>query len=891
MKVIAHGFMYYLFVIIVLVPSVALAESFSLPSDLKTTWCSTGWVISGSTYTCSGNGKVTFPSDAIISTSNNIVIVANAGFEVNNARLGGAGFSISLRAPNGGGHVKSAIGAEVSGYIETDATVELNGTMVGGYIKAKGNVNISGGSVEGRVTSTNNSVFTENTTLLDGATAHSGMSIKGNGDTKIKGDFVFTALNGSVFEGIKMESGSIGTASSAVFTNSSIGTPSSSVAVRVNGEAKVQLNNTTIYGEVHVPDWGLTNILIRGDSNSHIYGDCARFSGGARPLSDPARLCDGSAVPPDPVEPDECDVELIVNHMVAGTTQPAKIVIRDENKECKRPDSLEFVFYYKDPPDPPAPPVKAGLFLNGGDSLEAGVNKRVVLNFSEDNEASLHIEYDEVGRLMLGIHGAGQDPKEFVSRPAFLQVRATGASTCNPDPDPIGCGKYKAAGESFDLEVKAFNTKNKEVGNFEHGLILEIMKEGEDKFYPRDGQEPKIQQAAYRRELTDEKITPQLNISEVGIVKIQATAKDYLSSGYDVFGVSDWVGRFFPAWLELGAEPSQNIGCPHPSAPTENFTYQGQPIYLEGKLNVQGFNKSGGPTHNYIGDFWRFSGELRANVEERKNLKSYDFRQIFVALGQESASTDRVTSPPIFKAKPDSAAFHLTNEEGEFISTYNYSYARPAIPSDRDNPFRLELVVKDWHDLDDVYFRTAGEPPASGWGAGAPSMPVSALIANSEFRLGRIRTENAIHTGLGESPVTVDVPLFLEHWEGGRFETAADGCTDIKSVVVSHTGNLKPEEPEQVDFSSDPPVESVGVSFKIEEDSLRGTANLKHLLTKDAVEKPHWLCQEGMPVQGGVCTYSRNGAGAVEEVRADATVTFGIYKGSKPLIFRREVYR
>ena len=890
------------------------AQNFVLPAGLQASWCSTSWSVSGSTYTCTGgSGKVTFPDNAVISSGSAVVFLANAGFELNNAKLGSVDSKISLRAPNGGGHVESAAGAEVSGYIETLGTVDLIDTKVGEHITANGNIEISGGSVKLKVTSTNNKVIAEGADLLGGALGHSGITIVGG---NISGDFTahsnvitltdVTMSSGNIDAGgnnIKVSGGSLkanitdannveiidgASVTGNVQARYTVKLKDSEVRGDIYGRSgydlqNVDLRESFVYGSVTVGDSWQT---ITGDNISRIYVSCIYGS------VNPASLCEGGGIPPDPVEPAECKVELQVGHMVAGTEQKAMVVIKDQ-AECKRPAKLDFVFDYKRPEDPP---VKANIFLNG----VVMENKRGVasLDFAGGNEAFLDIQYDEVGELSLRIDAEDQAEKLFVSRPARLSLSAPNAPSCNPK-EPFDVGdcptKFKAAGEPFDIEIRAFNAKNEEVENFEHVLELQVMSVGEDKFYPRDGQEPKVASKPseqFKRNLTDKDITPKPYINDVGIVKVEAVVKNYLDSGYEVSGKSEFIGRFVPAWLEVNATLSQDVGCTHPSLSAENFIYQGQPTSLTGTLEVQGFNKIGVLTKNYKGDFWRFSGKLKANVEDGQELKRYDFRQIFVTPGQESASIDRISSPPIFKEKPDSAAFHLSNENNEFISTHNYNYARSAIPSDRDNPFRLELVIEGWHDLDDVYFKTTGEPPESGWGAAAPSVPVSVLIANSEFRLGRIRTENVIHTGLGGSPVTVDVPLLLEHWKSGRFEADTDGCTDIESALVSNTGNVKQEEVEQADFSSSPPVESVWARFSTEEDSLRGTANLKHLLTKkDEVEKPYWLCQEGIPVQGGICTYSKNEAGAVEEVRADATVTFGIYQGPKPLIFRRELYR
>ncbi len=536
-------------------------------------------------------------------------------------------------------------------------------------------------------------------------------------------------------------------------------------------------------------------------------------------------------------------------------------------------------------------------------ALTFGPNATTYLNdltYPDAGEMALHVSYsgtgDEEGLSMEGQGG-------FIVTPAQLKVEASTVDgqlvSCS---DPMGdfdtdCRKFVAAGEEFSLHVKALSRAGNETANFRHGNVtVEVVPTA---VYPNGtGAElPVLTPANYEHGLENTNtFTSKPSVDEVGIVKLKAVAKDYLKADNHVEGTSDWVGRFFPAWLEVGARPSQSIGCPSPSSLTSNFTYQGQPALLTGGLEVRGFNKNNAQTQNYKGDFWRFTGTLE--FEEREGTTIYELHQASATpeAGQLSAIDGRIrpvsedAKMPVFIATPSEAAF-LPGSDA-------YSYTRPSTPTELDNPFSLKMVIWNWHDQDGVYFKRDDEQPEDERGFEPDgAVPVEALIGTSEFRLGRIRTQNIIDPGLGEPPIVVDIPLRLEHWEDSGFVLASDDCTSVESVIESVTSNLTSAEVvEQVDFSAESEkVEKVQVRVSGPENRLNGSVSIKSLLSvKGATEKPYWLCQAGIPIQGGVCTYStvvnEEGLESVE-VRADATATFGIYQGPKPLIFRRELYR
>lgn len=260
--------------------------------------CSTNWDVSGTTYTCNGDGRVTLPDGAHVIANTTVIIVANNGFSLNNNTVGSADHNINLRAAYGS---VNAVGSNIiHGNVTSTggSTIMLNGTVVAGDVTTNGHINLVGGSVGGKVTSFQNTITTNNTDLNGGAQANSGMNITGG---TISGDLIMTALNGLTMSGVTMTEGVIETPDRATITDSTLGSSSSPVAITVDGAASITLENSTVYGDLWYPSYAngdgcedpnITNGKICGDSNSQVIGDCYRDE---TLDGDPPSVCKGSA--------------------------------------------------------------------------------------------------------------------------------------------------------------------------------------------------------------------------------------------------------------------------------------------------------------------------------------------------------------------------------------------------------------------------------------------------------------------------------------------------------------------------------------------------------------------------------------------------------------------
>lgn len=275
-----------LLLLLLIVSGVVSAATYNLSAGTYPP-CNTSWSVSGSTYTCNGNGRVTLAAGDIIIVSGNATISANNGFSfAGNNTIGSSGARINLNSNYGSvtGSGTSTIFGNING---GSGVITLTNTTVNGTLTTTGNINLTGGSVSGLVTSSSNTITTNGTNLSGGATAQSGMSITGG---TIAGNFVMTSNNIATFSAVTMTSGSISGASTVTIQNGSVlGSGSNSITVSSNSGA-ITVNNSTVYGSLTAPNYSTVNVTNGGS----VYGTCL-------PNSTPADACGAAPLPPTPM--------------------------------------------------------------------------------------------------------------------------------------------------------------------------------------------------------------------------------------------------------------------------------------------------------------------------------------------------------------------------------------------------------------------------------------------------------------------------------------------------------------------------------------------------------------------------------------------------------------
>ncbi|WP_313290835.1 DUF6701 domain-containing protein [Stutzerimonas nitrititolerans] len=581
--------------------------------------------------------------------------------------------------------------------------------------------------------------------------------------------------------------------------------------------------------------------------------------------------------------------------MIAGKEQAARIqaVRKDETTQAcvpgftgGGPRQISLSASYEIPTSGTMAPVVAGTTLIPGEPAQS-----ISLTFSEkDASAPLPVTYMDAGRIKLTARYEGSASSEdgglvmtgegsFVSRPWGLCISTDLEVTDDSPSGPV----LAKAGDPFEQTIKAViwtpgsdgdldvrrgpeicgNSATPNYRQMSIGLASKIVA-------PSDGADGTLGRVQYEHLFngTGETALSDQSLSEVGIFNIIATPPDYLGADMGhAQSISGRVGRIIPAWLEVDSTLAQQFGCPAPSA----FTYQGQPTRLSGGLKVKGFSRGGKATLNYRDGFWRVS------ADQDYGLYRSDSAPIKAEASHVSSADADEPNAPVITRDPANSQIQFSGD---------YIYRRQTTPSAMDASFDLKWIIWDLHDDDGVYF-SSGQGEESEWGEKTEGAPVSGLIQDSQFRLGRVRSEN-IRVPLGNIG---QAPIMLEQWNGTAWQVATDSCTTLAEPT---------DTPEQLSFP-DPGVTAATLDAAGWNQSLlrvtatapstpHGSVLLRHLLLdKDNGTNVIWLCRQRSEVSaplGGLCSY---GEGDIAETRS--SITFGIYQGPEPLIFRREIYR
>lgn len=521
--------------------------------------------------------------------------------------------------------------------------------------------------------------------------------------------------------------------------------------------------------------------------------------------------------------------------------------------------------------------VVGGSAVGGGSASATSVN----LAFNAQGKATPMLGYLDAGQVQLNARYQGSasfgdagltmsGSGSFVSRPAALGMTAArpdgsslAAAACldasgAPTPDAAGCRTWKA-GDDFTLTITPLAADGSTVTR---NFRLSGIKLGSTLLAPSGGTAGSLAPASYDHPLGGA-YGLSVRHSEVGVFQLGAAAQaSYF--GYDVSGQSAAVGRFTPAYLGASASAQLTPAC-------GTFSYQQQEIgFATGQaplLTVTGYNRQGGVTRNYDrGAFWRL------NAPQREAYLSITGRSSLDAVGRLQS----------LGSAPGSAVPGDTPGDGarQFAWSDNRLRWNAAVaPQNDDLPFpgvagstiaRLKLLAAQLTDRDGICYASSG---CTDFGYD---------FGGSEVRLGRLRFGNAF----GSELQGLDVPFWLESWKNvgtataplGAFRTeSGDACSAPllgKPALKTVAGSLQPG-----DFASPAlqgPTGGAGL-VRLAAPGKEGSVSVGLEGLEGASPAVPWLL------------YDWNGSATRQAARGLAT--FGIYRGSDALIFRRESYR
>ncbi|MBD9483649.1 MSHA biogenesis protein MshQ [Pseudomonas sp. PDM14] len=578
----------------------------------------------------------------------------------------------------------------------------------------------------------------------------------------------------------------------------------------------------------------------------------------------------------------------------------------------------------------------------------------VTLDFDANGRAPITVRYDDAGSMALNaryvdgsansgdaglsILGAGT----FISRPFGLCLETNTSAACTADGaacplfpagalTPASPGSVRA-GDDFDLQVRAVawggsDTQSRTAENLCTNITTPNYRQGDSATIQTTGialsstvqglgsgaLNGDLKAPRYVHDNSQVSITQ--SMSEVGVFKITATPPSYQGlkmdgsgSGIDaISAVSDSgrVGRFAPAYLDVEVNASLAPTCtPAPSGQTA-FTYQDQPMGFTAasRLYVVGKNRQGGTTRNYDSSvLWRFSQPLAHTFLSATGQSALD-RSVLKATPMVSCTaTDapslcmpaRVAGVRDFEAEASDAS-PWDGKRG-YVFKDTPAYLRVDTPQSSDAEFEAKLKLSIAKTQLTEASGADGAFYSLDKGATAADYYSATALEGSKVRLGRLRTENGAASDLSDSSGNaprVVLPVVLEQWSGAVFVKAVDGCTQVTSTLESYSGNLT--QAALLDSVSESSLTTQRVTVSPVAGNggkLNGSVVVRHginLINAPGVPAV-WLCSSRTAASevglGGVCSYtSADGALAKEQA------TFGLYQGSPPLIFRREVYR
>jgi len=560
--------------------------------------------------------------------------------------------------------------------------------------------------------------------------------------------------------------------------------------------------------------------------------------------------------------------------MIAGKPQQAFIhAVKkdDKTKACvpafngELPRVLQFSATYVTPGTGSRKLSVAGVALSPGADGASGDIEDVVLSFGSEAKAPIEVVYADAGEVGLKASYVGaanpgkpggsdellrmEGSANFVARPYGLCLQtAAEQGTDYSATSSLFPGGVRA-GDSFDLTIKPviWTSTSNAAPPLQAGAIC-------DNLTTPNYQQPGIAltldelNGGYDKDVLSVTLYDHLeggslvirqSISEVGVFQLIAAPPSYLGADMShAVSRSERVGRFIPASFLLEdplVTPSCGgfiyAGLVNKGGPPLQLGKEGQPFAVEGVLSAR--NRAGGLTRNYKGSFAKLEGDRLAYADDGNglNLITAGSGTVEVAAGKEDG----------YLAYKNSAL--------------SFRFDKP------EAPYKLAIRVTAT-DSEGVSGSVVDGLAGISATAGPSLLP--------ELRLGLAKVGNAHGSELQD----LVLPFATAFFDGSSYvPNALDNCTQFGAASLGdyQRTSAGSDSPSLEPGSYQAAAGSGQYLVKAPADGSGGRV----LLTYDGV--PPWL------------EYDQDGDGGLD--KPSGLATFGIYKGSKPLIYRREVYR
>ena len=859
--------------------------------------------------------KVTVSEGATISDG---ILAGSNGIDISNSTVSGAlkagnnpinltNVTMTSGSINAGSNNITVSGGSLSADISDANNVYIqSGASVTGNVQARYTVNLDSSTVRGSITGSSGydlqNVDLRNSAVHGDVTVGtSWQTITGDSISRIYGLCTYKTVNPTSL----CEAGGVSGAHHyrLDYSSTALTCGSLSVTIRACADAACSSTISTPSTLALMPSGGWVNnpITFTGSTTATLVvrspGELALGVSSASPVASNGLVCSTSA----------CKVTFLdsgflvsVPNMISSRPQSATIaaVRKDDTSQACVPAfanvsrTLNFSTSYQNPSTG-----TRNITVNGS-------NSAATLSFNSNGVASVTVNYDDAGQVALNASYSGSSGNSdqslsmtgsgsFVAKPYGLCITPD-TNTCSVAGVSSNCTVLAAAGDSIPVHVRAVGWQGTTVNGVQTGEVLdgEALCRGNvvtpnfqlsniglslSLVEPSEGIVGSNTLPSSYTHVLGEQTTLNgddgVSFSEVGVFRITAkTSTEYMGMGHvggdgtmsgsnaNDQNRSRLIGRIVPAYLDVTPNtPLLQPNCVTDSEIQTGFSYQGAAISfaIAPMLSITGKNRVNGTTTNYDrGDFWRWQSSNFTHTPE------------FGSNDDNLHDDARLSGNPNFTV--DTNDLQLGDGTRDVtIREQALTYVRNLYaPLASDAAFRPYLALRfPLTDQDGVCYKSADTSAA------AVCEPyvldnLSFPEANSQIRLGRAVLENAN----GSELAPLGLPLVIESWQGSYFaKTSDDSCTvfpgESEPELSNYTDNLNAGET---------------------------TASMKGVGANRFVE----LTAPGLGNEGSVrvtpmvpelLRYDWDGSGSFQN--PSGLATFGIYKGAKPLIFRREIYR
>jgi len=506
--------------------------------------------------------------------------------------------------------------------------------------------------------------------------------------------------------------------------------------------------------------------------------------------------------------------------------------------------------------------------ISGNTIDKSSPGSSVDLEFDINGEASFTVQYDDAGQLQLdashtltttdgNLTIAGNDT--FVSKPVALAIYSTDNSADCSAGD-ASCSIFKKAGESFDLDIKAACWVDNDDSDYSNNPVtanFELASIGLDHslIAPSAGNLGSLSNASINFTTSDNGIhTVSQSVSEVGVFTFDLNPPIYFGESINT-AASDNIGRFYPDHFEVTASDDgafSDYACGTFSYSGQSFNYTTNPT-----LTISAYNAADTAviTQNYTGDFVKLvASDFRFTQPTTDALQTgVDGNLVLLEMSVSPASlTDNADGSLSFAFGNDSYTYrHISNSK---IAPFS-------------NAVKLEFTAINDDD-----------------GVQTQDLPISLQPSGEPIRFGRFSITN-VH---GSELIPLPVQIQTEYFNGANWQSnSADQCTTLNLASHFQLANTD---------TSAGSWQSGTTTMTVNNGS--STASLNALNSGQATLT---FSAPGEDNQGYIDIRSQlsanydwllgdydNDGGYDDEAQGRAS--FGLFKGSDNIIFRREVY-